>query len=554
MLTVRALSNWDNLQAREFAKQITFNAAFVPADNAWGKQLDSLVGNKLENRRKEAAFVIHTLRALIHAMREAVELGRRSPEPHLAHLGAAMNASQEEEFVRLVTPRLGIVPALNTLLGVEVGLESKLDHINSGEDDHTFNVDSFASKLALIITAFNGTIGTDDRRWALLFDEMEIAPTAIKSFLLSGIRSFDERIVVKLAIAPYLDDVHFDQTPTSPQPFHDYHTVQLSYPNKEDATHFGTELFLRTFQRLGFDVGTLKELFRSPSDTVGFGRRVRTSAKRGDIPHEFRSLAQKDESFRRYVEERNLFSAGYAFNETNVAQDIRKVMPIVLARDYYLRRFQDGRPVANRSRKSYSLYTGVPSIVEITEGNPRAILTLIIPLVQEFEQYVSRTNSTGAVPTAMQSAAISRVELLLTSLLQVIPLDLGGFEPGKGLLDFVDQIGRALEDRLLRRPFSTDYVGTFVVDDNLTTSVVAAVGKALNAGAFVHVPYPDSGPDALLRGLRGQRFRLSYALAPRYRLLLTLGDRVSLSKLLLEMRGLNLAGPQHSFFPAEEPG
>lgn len=72
--------------------------------------------------------------------------------------------------------------------------------------------------------------------------------------------------------------------------------------------------------------------------------------------------------------------------------------------------------------------------------------------------------------------------------------------------------------------------------------------KALNAGAIIHVPHPESGPDTLLRGLRGQRFRLSYALASRYRLLLTLGDRVSLSKLLLEMRGVDIRNAQQTLF------
>jgi hypothetical protein len=125
----------------------------------------------------------------------------------------------------------------------------------------------------------------------------------------------------------------------------------------------------------------------------------------------------------------------------------------------------------------------------------------------------------------------------------------GGDEMGgKGLLDFVDQIGRAFEDRLIKGPFVTDYVGTFVLDANVTEPVEAAVGKALNAGAIVHVPHPGSGPDAVLRGLRGQRFRLSYALAARYRLLLTLGDRVNLSKLLLEMRGVHLDNTQKMLF------
>jgi hypothetical protein len=167
-------------------------------------------------------------------------------------------------------------------------------------------------------------------------------------------------------------------------------------------------------------------------------------------------------------------------------------------------------------------------------------------LAQEYQDNPEKADGFVQVSRSLQTKAIRRVELLLTSLLQVVPLDLGGFEAGKGLLGFVDSIGRAFEDRLLRRQFTADYVSTFLLDENVSHAVVNAVGKALNTGAIIHVPHPDSGPDALLRGLRGQRFRLSYALAARYRLLLTLGDRINLSTLLLEMRGVDIGQPQQN--------
>lgn len=548
MLTVRALSNWSHQRAKAFTTQIGFNAAFVPADIAWGKQIDAFEALSFYPKRKEAAFVLHTLRALIHAMREATELARKPAAAHLAHLAENMTNSQEEQFAKCVSGSLNITPALDTLLGIEIALEARLDAINSAGDDDAFIVETLPSKISLLVSAFNGITGCDGRRWALLFDELEIAPTRIKSFLLSGIRSFDERIVVKLAIAPYLEDVGFERTPTSPQPLHDYNTVQLTYPNKDDAIHFSQELFLATFRRVGIEVTSLEEIFQHPQSSTGFGRRLGPGFKRRELPREFLSLANKDNSFERYVRERGLFSPTYKFNENSIAQDIRKVLPIVIARDYYLRKFEEGHVIWNRSRKSHSLYAGYPSIVELTEGNPRAILTLVGPMAQEHREYVAGAERNVAISNVLQSRAIRRVELLLTSLLQVIPLDIGGFEAGKGLLDFVDQIGRAFEDRLLRRPFTTDYVGTFLLDDNVTPVIVSAVGKALNAGAIIHVPYPESGPDSLLRGLKGQRFRLSYALAPRYRLLLTLGDRVNLSKILLEMRGLNIADTQPSLF------
>lgn len=549
MLTTRALAAWEHTNARDYIERIEFNAAFVPADVAWGRQIEAF-GTLFDPRKSEAAFVIHTLRALVFAMREAVELGRGAGPDYAARLAAPMSLSQETDFVKVVSDVLEVRSRLPTILGLELALQSTLDQINVSGDLANFSIDSFASKLSLIISAFNGITGNDHRRWSLLFDELEIAPARIKSFLLSGIRSFDERIVIKLALAPYMDDAGFERDPTSPQPLHDYHAIQLTYPNKEDAFAFSSQLFLETLRRLGVNARSPATALRVPPNTESFSRRA--GRRVGTIPREFASLYEKDESFRRYYDEKGFDSPNYTFDEATTAQDIRKVLPIVIARDYYLKRFGGGRAVANRSRKAPTLYTGHPSLIELTEGNPRAIMTMVGPMAQEFVQSRTSTSDDDAIPPALQSLAIRRVELLLTSLLQVIPLDLGGFAKGKGLLDFVDQVGRSFETRLLNKPFAPDYVGTFILDENVSPAVVSAVGKALNAGAFVHVPSPDSNSDILLRGLVGQRFRVSYALASRYRLLLTLGDRVSLSRLLLEMRGVDVSTSQRTLFGEDE--
>ena len=87
MLTARALNSWTHPDARTLAPQVTFNAAFVPADIAWGGQIDALGSLDFNSSRKDAAFVLHTLRAIIHAMREATELSRDGKiKPHAGHL------------------------------------------------------------------------------------------------------------------------------------------------------------------------------------------------------------------------------------------------------------------------------------------------------------------------------------------------------------------------------------------------------------------------------------------------------------------------------------
>jgi hypothetical protein len=548
MLTVRALQHWDHPEAAEYARQITFNAAFIPADIAWGKQIEALDLNDGESERQEAAFVLHCVRGLVRAMREAIELGRSEAiSDHVRHLAVNMTSATEAEFAVIASKILQVEPLLPTTLGLEIGLERELNRA-AISDVGRFSHSTLPTIISALVTAFNGLATGDERRWALLVDELEIAPTKVKQFLLSGVRGFDERIIVKLAMAPYMEDAQFGESPTSPHPLHDYQTIPLTYSNKSDAEQFTKILIKSTFQRLGFEVNYPEEIFQRPKN-AGFGYARPNMSREKRIPDEFISLARKDESFANYLDATGVLEKDYKFSENRVAQDIRKVIPIVVARDYYVRRFDVERRVATiRARKSYGLYTGYPSVAEITEGNPRAILTLVTPLAQEQHLRALNNSKIGPISTGSQANAIRRVELLLSSLLQVIPLDMPGFDKGKGLLDFIDQIGHAFESRLLKGPFKADYVGTFRLDLDASDEVKSAVGKALNAGALIHVPSPGGSSDTLLRGLAGQRFRVSYALAPRYSLLLTLGDFIWLSTLLRDAENAEVMAAQSSLF------
>ncbi len=554
MLTLRALQHWEHKDAPDYAKRVSFNSAFIPADIAWGQQIRALDSDPDGMPvRCEAAFVIHCVRGLIRAMREAVELGRSADAPaHVMHLAANLTAENEASFVQVASNVLNIEPIFPTLLGIEIGVENVLNQAPISELER-FSHETLPSIISTLVTSINGFIGDDERRWALLIDELEIAPTRIKQFLLSGIRGFNERIILKLAMAPYMEDAQFGESPKSPNQLHDYQTISLTYSNKAEAAQFTRSLVIGTFHRLGLPVNYPEEVFQRPKEGSFGSPRVATKTIDG-IPKDFRELAKKDDSFAEYLTAKGVLKDGYEFSEKRVAQDIRKVLPIAMARNFHLREFRNERGVGlARPRKSYSLYTGYPSVVEVTEGNPRAILTLITPLAQEQHVLATKHEKLAAIPPGSQANAIRRVELLLTSLLRVIPLDLRGYDRDKGLLDFVDKIGLAFESRLLKGPFKGDYVGTFRLDQNAELEMVNAVGKALNAGALIHVPTPGGSSDSLLRGLQGQRFRISYALAPRYSLLLTLGDHLWLSNLLKEAEVAEQELAQASFLDKEHP-
>jgi energy-coupling factor transporter ATP-binding protein EcfA2 len=487
MLTTQALNSWKHPQADELIERVKFNAVFIPADLAWGAQLEALSALDFHPGRKEAAFVIHTLRALIFSMREAVELGRGDIRPSLQHLVVNLSVKKEEEFVRLMAHALDVAPLINSLLGLELSLEAELNQVRIAQNLQRFSVESLGTQISTVVSAFNGLTDDNHRRWALMFDELEIAPKRIKDFLLYSQRGFDERIIIKLAIAPYMHDFRIVNDGNSPNSIHDYKTVQLTYPNKEDALSFTIELFRSIMTSANILTENIPSMLDRPSDTRGFGRSFSKPIKRDSIPDEFISLSKKDVSFRNYVDNRKLFSTTYVFNEQNVARDFRKILPIVTAREFYIRRHDAGFRSSTRSRKSYELYAGFPSLFEMTEGNPRAILAMSNSIVDEVMQKVRSRKNISKISTTIQVKSMSLVETLLTTLMQAIGIEVSTSKAGKGLLDFLDEIGEAFQDRLLREEFTADYVGTFLLDSDVSEEAVAAVGKALNAGAIIHV-------------------------------------------------------------------
>ena len=79
--------------------------------------------------------------------------------------------------------------------------------------------------------------------------------------------------------------------------------------------------------------------------------------------------------------------------------------------------------------------------------------------------------------------------------------------------------------------------------DDTSDDIHFELTVALNAGAIIHMPAGDDEAEPMA-DLRGRRFRLSYLLAPGYRIALTTGRAVKLSTILAEERPRpRLAGP-----------
>ena len=204
----------------------------------------------------------------------------------------------------------------------------------------------------------------------------------------------------------------------------------------------------------------------------------------------------------------------------------RKLKPVALLRREFL-----NERTKWRSRKAVTIYAGREAIYAMTEGNPRWLLGLLNDLV-DYAKSANFSESETRVSYADQARILNNAARRLLSHIKASPFR----SPPKAstkrdytLLGFVDKLGNFFRNEILSSDFPLDPIGSFVVPDNVDPDLLPLLEQLLELGALVYVG--NSPQDVPVR-IQGSRFRLTYMLAPIYRLPLRLYRETSLDDVL----------------------
>ena len=548
MLQLPALAAWPHPEATRYRTSIDFTGVFVAADVSWGAQLSALGRGTLPAFATEllglSAFTSHVLIALIDAMRDCAGHPPHDA-PGLQNKYVQLSKEQELEACRLIAASWKIEPALFTFFGLKLALRQRLSEIAQIARREALTKDSdidqrlnaygflhlnFLESAIFAIEVFNEVAKQQDRRWAFLFDELEIAPKQIRRALFAAFRSTDQRLIFKLSISPYHEDAEVLQGSTSPMAGQDYQPIELWYPRKEEGYSFSEALLHAMLEEAGAPAATPEQVFGDSFFDAGETERERNlSAYRPgtSLHRRFKSLANKDESFREYLLEHRIdLSRMHLLNENERAGLVRKGASVIAVREAFRTPSQlAGAPTRiERSRKTPTLYTGSRSLFAIIEGNPRWFIGIMGSMVRMFKA------EQRPVPRSVQARTITTATNRFRALLRTIPYSPANSSSSRSLLSLLDVIGNTFHNNVVSGAFNPDPPLSFTVDSTTSSELLLALGRALNAGAIILAP--DQGGDTLLSSIRGKRFRLSYMLAPGYGIPLTLGRRMALSQIL----------------------
>lgn len=544
MLQPAALEAWEHTEAPEIAETIDFTGIFVATDISWSEQLSVIGHGMLEaefaQKLSLACFTTHSLKAVITAFQQRIGSSHTPVQRHVrrVEIKPSVETSIVSEIAKVWRVE-GIAPSFYSLrqaltrrlveireLGsreASLGPRGREERFAATAYLHT----PFLPAAASAIEVFEDSLGIPSGKWAYCFDELELAPEVIQRELIQSIRSTDDRFLFKLALNPFTNNTYLLQSALSPAPGQDFDQISLWYAEKRIAHAFCNDLWKELTKQSGVPDWSPRDVlgasyFESSEEDSELERSAYAPGSRW--AKRFQSLANKDQTFRDYLQRRNIdLQKLHLMDEDTRAAEVRKIAPIVALREFYLPK--DQTPQAIRSRKTAALYTGADSIFSLTEGNPRIFIGLVGSLL-----LAAKSRSSSTVSPQIQAEQLLAAAEKFLATLRTIPVERTNHSPGVGVLNLLRSIARYFHDDAVKHEFRAAPVGGFTIDAKTPESILQVLGQALNAGAIIYVP--DDEGKVILSSLRGKKFRLSYLLAPIYGFPIRMGSNIALSRIL----------------------
>lgn len=492
MLSGEGLMAWHGKEAEAIRRQVDYATVFLPADELWASQTSSTTSR--------AAFTAQMLYAFVETMRY------RAMRNSNAHLPVELTSAAEVDIARQCAASWGLEDVRPGFFGLQEALDVFLAGLSFGQEavDRTplGSSDSLAL-LTLGIRAFNRAVNEPGRRWALLLDEMELAPPAVHDVVTSFVRGGSGNLILKISMSPFDRYMQFygRQSGVAPVPGHDFQTIYLSGQSRREIRRITNGLWEEQLRSRNLTLVPLSAAL----DVSGELRDPRTRRRGVDADSVIREANRYDHDFAAWLRERRISPEklrDLTYNERSAS--VRKVVPLLVFRDSLLN-FRDGTPVRRSRKKSYEPFTGPDAVTTMLEGNPRWIKSAFAQMLQYYD------SSTRKVSGGFQYDALITLANRFESLLRVLP-NRSSAAPSLPVIELVDSVARYLNSRNTSR-FNPDPPNGFTVDKRTPPEITEAIILGLYAGAFVHIR--DRRSPAVLSSFEGQRFRLAYLLGIR---------------------------------------
>ncbi len=515
MLQNEALDSWKHKDAESYVSKIDFNGVFIPTDRVWKEQVDSLTKNIQQGETiATAIFTTHILYRLSTSFKYiSSKLDKANTEHDFIKQLAEVWHLKIESFSYLsLLSALSIRKSEIPRLANE--LSSSSDSSSIYLDEYKYLFLDFIQSISSSVELFNSFYNTAENNWALLFDELELAPNCVVQKLIDSLRGSNDNLIFKLSMSPFSPDITIVKDMFSAMAGNDHDFIRLWSAKKVGSNKlFSNQLLKSMLKERGLEDVDPDTIFGKP-------RLILHSTL-------INNAWENDPTFKQYLADKGFDNKSIEKADPNIKDSIvRKVIPLLKIRNVARNPYREGQPAKYRSLKSLpNYYSGSEKIFEILEDNPRWLIGVLSPLLDEYQ------NTQKKIKPDRQLKEINSAMQNFFYLLKTIPSPIQRSKRSSAGIEFtIDLIGEYFKKEVILQDFKDQPHGSFYVDRNVDVELRNSLGAALNAGALVEVGGHENG--VFLSDLIDRRFRLSYLLAPKYRQPILLMTGVSLSSIL----------------------
>lgn len=544
MLQPKALAAWEGDEADLARSKVDYWGVFTPADINWKTQVEQKAHTLPEEQQSQfsnAIFLSHFREAFITCL---LQLTR--DRPSIDHGGTStrveLTRDKEVSLCMALAEAWDLRLKVPSLDGLKLGLVEEL--VRLGTPHALENLSPYLSRLKQmnvlgvareIAEHFVSVTGLYAARWALCFDELEIAPQSIQENLFQYLRSTDQRFVFKLAISPSNDASALLNQETMASAGNDYDAIPLWFIDQREREHFCLQLWKKL--AAGTRAAALspqsllqRSRFQFANAESTFGRR-RYQAE-SPWTRDFEYLSRIDKSFSEYLKHKGIQTSTLgSTSREKMDSVVRKIAPVVGFRCAYLTNAKgdaSGTPVRRKLKAPPSdIFSGWDAVCTATEGNPRWFSGIASRLILKWSQ----SPSGRALTREQQMRELDASAKKFLAWINAIPVQkVEGGVAHMSLHELIGTMASYFEQDVLGRVFKADPVASFTVDDKTPDELCQLIVAALNIGAIVIVD--DENVNFTATSPIGRTFRLVHLLAPHFNLPMRRGKSRNLSTIL----------------------
>lgn len=573
MLTPEAFALWADQNAQP---TIPFIGVFVPADVRWAKQMNTRLIRITDSLTREviqqAIFSVAVNIAFIDTIEKCSTLASQYSEKYpslffeISRVNQANAVNVLSELWQLEVP----VPSFN---GIRLALRKRqlaLGNIAlmlAGGGDfadiqrsHAFLSSTWLDNLVTAVESINDVFDRPNQSWALLLDELEIIQPDLLTSIVGALRSTSPKLRFKLAMSPTGSDLIPTTDQGNPTGDNDFRPIRLWYDNRKQGREFAEKLFLSALVERGCAQSdqALSDLLTESVDQEEYDEQPVAADLSKDTSQKdriaiFSRLYEKDESFKLLLDTRNIDPKEPPISDSQQHGSwVRKITPIARHRDLEVDQFAiaTGKAKKKGGHKGYQSYIGHPNLIDLAEANPRWVLTLAEAVAAQSEDSSQRVST-----RTVQGAAIRNFVENFVAKLKVYPTGPSTSTRRWTTFQFIASLADAISSSIYDGPFNTDPAMSFTIDARALQQYGEYIQTCIDLGALVIMrsggPSSDlSTPDVC--GLLGSRVRLSYRLAPHFRLPLRSIKEQALSSALKAGALLDIDNSSRSVLSSKE--